>query len=33
MGGDKVREVCAEVFGGDRATITYVPRASEEAAA
>jgi predicted Zn-dependent peptidase len=29
-----VRDVCAEVFGsGERATITYVPRASEEAAA
>ena len=30
---EAVREVCASVFGGERATITYVPRATEEAAA
>jgi predicted Zn-dependent peptidase len=30
---DAVREVCASVFGSERATITYVPRATEEAAA
>jgi len=31
---EAVRDVCADVFGTDeRATITYVPRASEEAAA
>ena len=31
---EAVREVCASVFGSeDRATITYVPRVTEEAAA
>ena len=31
---EAVRDVCASVFGsGERATITYVPRANEEASA
>ncbi len=30
---EAVRDVCTSVFGGDRATITYVPRTPEEAAA
>ncbi len=30
---EAVRDACASVFGGERATITYVPRTTEEAAA
>ena len=30
---EAVRDVCAQVFGRERATITYVPRDTAEAAA